>query len=175
MNHSRRQTVPGQPVKLSRFKDLVGESRRGRTGARNCGQTLLELVAATIIISTAMVPTLRLTRNSLQTLDRVEQAERCHFFCVSTIEESMMLTSANWQMQPRMGDFSSMGWPNYRFQVTISDSPTEGGMPDALAVINTLVWFDENGSGSAEADEVHCRLQTKLAKLQSYENEANVQ
>jgi len=146
-----------------------------RRFAKNAGQSMLELVAATIIISTAMVPTLRLTRNSLQTLERIEQSERCHFFCVSTMEEAMILTSGHWEIQPRNGDFSSVGWPNYRYQVTLSDSPAEGGITDALAVITALVWYDENGSGSPESDEVHCRLQTKLAKLQSYEYEANVQ
>lgn len=152
----------------------VSMRRRSSQNFHKLGQTMLELVAATVVIATALVPALRLTRNSLQSLERIEQSERCHFLCVSTLEESMVMASANWAAQPRFGDFSRAGWPEYLYQVTMSDSESEGGIPGSLAVIRVLVWYDANGSGTAEADEVYCQLETKLANLQSYGHEANV-
>jgi hypothetical protein len=134
------------------------------------GQTMLELVAATIIIAIALVPTLKFSRKSLESLERVEQSERCHIFCVSKLEETLAQTSFAWSTANLSGDFSISGWGQYRFQVTRGDSASVGGIPDSLAVVSARVWFDANSNGNFEADEVNCQIETKLAKIQTLQD-----
>lgn len=144
-----------------------------RLGQRR-GQTMLELVAATIIISTALVPALRLTRDGVSQLDRLEQAERCHLLCVSKLEETLALTEGNWSMSNTSGHFGSAGWSSHRFTATRTDAASSGGIPNSLCVVQVVVWSDGNGNGSPDSDEVQCTLTSKLAKLQSYDYEANL-
>lgn len=145
-----------------------------RPGRPRWGQTMLELVAATIIISTALVPALRLTRDGVSQLDRLEQAERCHLLCVSKLEETLAQTAGNWNMGTASGHFGSAGWSTHRFSVTRTDTQASGGIPNALCVVRVVVWSDNNGNGGLDNDEVHCELTSKLARLRSYDYEANL-
>jgi hypothetical protein len=133
---------------------------------------MLELVAATVIISVAMVPTLRLTRNNLQSLERVEQSEQCHLLCVSKMEETMAQTSGTWSLGTQQGNFAASGWPQYRYTAQSTDQPGSGGRTDSLAVLTVTVWHDQNANGAADGNEVVCRLDSKLARLQALINKA---
>lgn len=152
----------------------TGMRYSSRRSVAHHGQTMLELVAATIIISTALVPALRLTRDGVSQLDRLEQSERCHLLCVSKLEETLALTASSWSMSNLSGNFGSAGWPSHRFTVTRTDSAGSGGIPNSLSVVQVIVWSDSNGNGSLDSDEVQCSLTSKLAKLQSYDYEANL-
>ncbi len=95
---------------------------------RRHGQTMLELVAATTIISLALTPALRLTRSSLMNIDTLEKSELSVSLCVSKLEEQMALTAATWDLTGSAGDYSSIGHPELRFISTISDAENAGGI-----------------------------------------------
>jgi hypothetical protein len=126
---------------------------------------MLELVAATIVISVALVPALKYSRSSIEDLERIERGEQCHLLCVSKLEEVMAQASNVWSLAAQSGDFTTLGWSQFRYQVSFSDLPSDGGISDSLMVIRVRVWFDENRNGTLDAAESNSRLDTKLAKL----------
>ena len=147
--------------------------RRRASGIR-FGQTMLELVAASMVISIALIPALKFTRSSLRNMERLEQQEFITLLSVSKLEESLALTAGSWDLTSLSGDFSSSGHPNIHYQVSRSDSVTEGGTPGKLAVLRVTVWQDEDGGGDVDADEPQSTISTKLAKVLSSEYEATI-
>lgn len=130
---------------------------------------MLELVAATTIISIALTPALRLTRSSLMNIETLERSELTVSLCVSKLEEEMARTAFTWELVGSTGDFSSVGQPNLHFTTSISDAAATGGIPDRLAVIEVVVWNDSDEGGDLDSEEQQTRLSTKLAKVLSYE------
>ncbi len=155
-------SLPTGPVR-SGNRNHHGAHRRRR------GQTMLELVAATTIISLALTPALRLTRSSLMNIDTLEKSELSVSLCVSKLEEQMALTAATWDLTGSAGDYSSIGHPELRFISTISDAESAGGNPGRLAVLDVVVWNDQDGGNDLDADEQRTRMVTKLARVLSYE------
>ena len=140
---------------------------------RRIGQTMLELVAATTIMGIALVPALRLTRDRLLRTQELERAEMRLTLCVSKLEEEMARTAAGWDLTARSGAMTTPGHAGLRFNVSKSDSLAVGGIPNALAVIDVTVWHDQDGETDMDANEHTVRLATKVARLLSYESEAN--
>lgn len=137
-------------------------------------QSMLELVAATTVISIALVPALRLTRDSLVRMNELELHEEALSFCTGKIEQQLALTAATWNLNDEEGDFSADGRSELHFQVTKSDALDDGGSPDSLAVIRVIVWNDEDGGNDLDAEELRIQLDAKVAKLLAYEYEATV-
>ncbi len=138
------------------------------------GQTMLELVAATTIIAIALVPALRLTRDGLANLDRIERYEQAATLCASLLEEEMARTAAYWDLSARTGDFRALGFRDLQFSVFKSDRNADGGVPGALAVIRVTVWYDADGGGDLDSDETRTEFTTKMARVLSYEYEATL-
>ncbi|MFN3189041.1 MAG: hypothetical protein ACE361_00845 [Aureliella sp.] len=155
-----------RPTKSKRFD-------RNRIPSRH-GQSMLELVAATTVISIALVPALRLTRESVGRMDELERHEDAVSLCTGKLEEQLAATAANWDLTTVSGDFAAEGRPELQFQVLKSDAVSEGGIPGALAAIHVTVWFDEDGGRDLDANEPRTTFSTKLAKVLSYEYEASV-
>ena len=142
---------------------------------RSCrGQSMLELVAATTIISIALVPALQLTRKSLVRMDELEIHEDVLSYCTGKLEQHLALTAASWNLVDDEGDFSVEGRPELHFQVTKSDAIASGGTPDSLAIVTVTVWHDQDGGNDIDADEPQIQLNAKIAKLLAYEYEATV-
>jgi hypothetical protein len=148
--------------------------------ARSCqrlrrqGQTMLELVAATTIIAVALVPALKLTRSGVMNIAKLERGELSVALCVSKLEEELARTAATWDLTARQGDFASIGHPELRFTTSKSDALADGGAPDSLAVIDVIVWHDEDGGADLDTNETRVRFATKIAKVISYEYESTI-
>ena len=138
------------------------------------GQTLLELLAATTIISIALLPALRLTRQSSMEMERLELAEMRVAFCTSKLEEAMAQTAATWDLTDQSGNFSNVGHDDLWFSIEKSDNTVDGGVPGRLATIQVTVWHDTDGGGDLDADEPRNQLATKLARIISYGHEATI-
>lgn len=147
--------------------------RRGCIRTARLGQTMLELIAATTIISLALVPALKLMRGSLLNLEQLERNEQLVALCTSQLEHELALTVGSWDLSQRSGDFGA-SHPDFRYRVTKTDASASGGVPGALAVVDVVVWFDADAGNDLDSDELRARLTTKLAKLTSYEYEATV-
>ena len=109
--------------------------------ARRTAQTLLELVAATTIITIALVPALRLTRDSIADSELLEIAELRLTLCTSKLEEEMARTAATWDLTTRTGDYRDIGRGEMKYMVLKSDASVDGGIPGRLTTINVIVWF----------------------------------
>jgi len=141
--------------------------------SRRRGQSLLEVVAASTIIATAMVPALRMMRDSLRISRDVETAGVMASLCVSKLEEEMAKTSATWSTQLITGDFASAGRRDISFEVTKSDDASAGGIKNALMAISVVVWHDKNGNGTQDGNEPSVTYGSKISKLLGYEDEAS--
>lgn len=143
-----------------------------RTSKRR-GQTLLELVAATTILTIALVPALRMMRDAIRVGIRTERANLMTTFCTSKLEEQLMRTAAAWNPSTVSGDFSAEGYPNLRFQVIMSDAVADGGIVNRLMAISSTVWDDSNADDDLDAGESNVVLASKQARNVSYEQEAS--
>ena len=69
------------------------------------------------------------------------------------------------------GDFSADGHASIRYVLTKSDDPSDGGLVNQLMNIEVTVYDDEDGDTTLDLNERQETLRTKVAKLNSYENE----
>ncbi|GAB5405532.1 MAG: hypothetical protein Aurels2KO_37630 [Aureliella sp.] len=134
---------------------------------------MLELIAATTIISVALVPALSLMRGSLLNLEHLERNEQLVTLCTSKLETELALTEGTWDLSNTQGAIGGR-FPDLLFRVSKSDATSEGGIPGELATIDVVVWYDADGGGDLDSGEPRARLSTKLAKVISYEYEATV-
>ena len=135
------------------------------------GQSLLEVIAASTIIATALVPALRMMRDSLEVSRSVEEADLMSTLCVDKLEEHLNKTAANWDKTTASGDFSALEGRSYlKFRVTKSDAVPDGGIGNWLMAITAVVWNDVNGNGSLDGGEKKVTFATKVSKFVSYNN-----
>ncbi len=146
--------------------------RRVRTNRRRRGQTLLELVGATTIIALTLVPTLRITRDSLRVGRDTAQANHLATFAASKLEEHLLLTAGAWSATNLAGDFAADGFPGLKFRVTRSDNAMDGGIPGALMAITATAWDDRDDDDEWDAGEPRSVFASKLARIAAYEYEA---
>lgn len=137
------------------------------------GQTLLELVAATTILTIALVPALRMMRDAISVGRRTETANLMTTFCTSKLEEQLMRTAAVWNPSTVTGDFSAEGYDNLRFEVVMSDAAGDGGIANQLMAIASTVWNDSNGDDDLDVGEARVVLASKQARNVSYQQEAS--
>jgi type II secretory pathway component PulJ len=145
-----------------------------RRGAVRRGTTLLELVAASTIIATALVPALRIMRDSLRISRQLEVREAMATIAMSVLEQESARVSAQWAMQTttHRDPGRNSGYPSVLAVSTTSDSQATGGIPGSVAVINVTAFEDLNRTGSLDEDEPSITFATKIAGLTSYQFEA---
>jgi hypothetical protein len=136
------------------------------------GNTMLEVVAASVILAGTLVPALRMMRDSLGVARDVETNDMMTTFCASRLEQALSQTCASWNTNTEAGDYTAVGYSNVRYSVTKSDAGVDGGIPDRLMAITAIVWNDANGNGAFESSEKNVRFASKLAKSVSYNYEA---
>jgi type II secretory pathway pseudopilin PulG len=136
------------------------------------GQSLLELVAAGVIVATALTPALRLMRDSLKINRDLEATNLLTTLCVSKLEEVMSQTAGTWATTDLTGDYTTLGYSNVRFSVTRRDGLSDGGIPNRLVALQTMVWDDANNNGLYDTSEKRVQYETKLSKTASYDYEA---
>jgi hypothetical protein len=144
-----------------------------RTANRRAAQTLLELVAATTIIAIAVVPALRLMRESVRVGRESETANLMATLSASLLEEHLLRIAVSWTPSTVSGDYSALGYPNIRFQVIRSDSSADGGITNSLMSITSTVWDDRDNDGNWDAGEPRSTFASKLARNVAYQQEAS--
>ena len=137
------------------------------------GQTLLELIAATMIIGATLVPGLDLMRDSLRISRQIETDTLMATLSVDKLEEYLAKTSANWQTTNLTGDYSADGYSQLNYQLIRSDSVVDGGIPGSLMMIQSTLWNDANNNGTLDSGERNVVFVSKLARVVSYELEAS--
>jgi len=128
-------------------------------------------VLATALLAVALVPAVRLMRESLAVGREIEAREQLTTFSTSKLEEHLALVGADWSTGDYRGDFSSEGHAKLRFLVRRSDLGGDGGVVDQLMAVTATVWEDQDGDGTLDSGEPSVILGGKVAKIASYQEE----
>lgn len=137
---------------------------------RRAGVNLLELIAASTILATTLVPSLRLMRDSLKVSRQLEVRECLATTAMGALESRAQQVAAGWQMES--GTDRSYGrlagYPQVVVDFSASDNPSVGGIRDSLAVVSVTAFEDQNSNSRRDNTESAVTFSTKVAHLQSY-------
>ena len=134
--------------------------------------SLLEVVMASAICATALVPALATVRDGVTLADRIDKRHLLLIYGVSKMEEQLAIVAASWTEGTISGDFAADGHANIRFSAARSDDPASGGIADRLMYVSVTTYSDDDGDDSLDADEMRTIMTTKIGRLVSYENKA---
>jgi hypothetical protein len=134
--------------------------------------SLLEIVLASGICATALVPALALLRDGVTLADRVDARHLLLLYGVSKMEEHLAIVAAGWTEGTFTGNFAAEGHANVRYIVVQSDEVASGGNVDRLMNVQVTTYRDEDGDAALDADEMRNVMRTKIGRFTSYENKA---
>ncbi len=135
--------------------------------------SLLEVVMATAICATALVPALAFMRDGMALATTIDTRHMLLTYAVSKMEEQLAVIGASWTEGTVVGDFAADGHANIRYTVTQSDAPASGGIDGRLMSVSVTTYSDDDGDDTMDAVEARITMTTKVSKLVSYENEAS--
>jgi hypothetical protein len=127
-------------------------------------------MAATLVAGT-LVPTMAVMRDAMSKSRELSRRNLLANYAVSVLESQTALTIANWSTAATSGNFGGDGHPTIRYTVNRSDAPADGGVTGQLMHIRVTVFDDSDGDLTLDANELSVLYRTKVARLQSYEDE----
>jgi hypothetical protein len=136
------------------------------------GNSIIEVVAASVIIAAALVPALRMMRDNLIIGRDVENADMMSTLCASRLEQSLASVCGTWDTTTLTGNYSAQGYSNLKYMVTKSDQVADGGIVNRLMCLTAIVWDDTDGDNSLDSNEKRVRYSSKIARFVSYNYEA---
>jgi hypothetical protein len=151
-----------------RCRTAVRSIRRARRA-----YSLLEVVLASTICASALVPALAVLRDGVALGEIIDTRHLLLTYGVSKMEEQLAVVGATWATGTVTGNFASDGQSSIRFSVTRSDSAGSGGITDQLMNVSVTTFSDDNGNSTMDSSEARITLSTKVAKLVSYETKAS--
>lgn len=134
--------------------------------------SLLEVVMASAICATALVPALAFMRDGMTLATTIDTKHMLLTYAVSTMEEQLAVVAATWSEGSTSGDFAADGHANIRFTVTRSDAPASGGIDNRLMNVSVTTYSDDDDD-TMDAAEARITVTTKISKLVTYENKAS--
>ncbi len=150
---------------------ISNKTSRHRAGYRRA-YSLLEVVMASAICASALVPALAVMRDGMSLCDIVDTRHLLLMYGVSKMEEQLAIVGATWATGTLNGNFAADGQSRIRYIVTRSDSAANGGITNQLMAITVTTFSDDNGNGSMDTSEARLAFTTKVAKLGSYVTKA---
>jgi type II secretory pathway pseudopilin PulG len=142
-----------------------------RTASARNGFSLLEMVMAAALIVGALVPTMAVMRDAMAKSRDLNRRNLLSNYAVRVLESQAAVVMTDWTNTTVTGNFNSDGHPNIRFSATRSDAPANGGLTNQLMHLQVTVFDDTDGDSTADANENSILYRTKVARLQSYEDE----
>lgn len=137
------------------------------------GYSMLEVVLASAICLTAIVPALAMLRDGIALGDIIDTRHLLLTYSVSKMEEQLAVVGAAWTTGTATGNFASDGQTSIRYSVTRSDAAIDGGIVDKLMVVTVTTYSDDNGNNAMDSSEARTTMTTKVAKLVSYVTKAS--
>jgi hypothetical protein len=134
---------------------------------------MLEVVLASSICVTAIVPALAMLRDGIALGDIIDTRHLLLNYSVSKMEEQLAIIGASWPTGTITGNFASDGQSNIRYSVTRSDAVVDGGIVGKLMVVTVTTYSDDNGNNTMDSSEARTTMTTKVAKLVSYVTKAS--
>jgi len=145
-------------------------ARAGRRVRR--GYSLLEVVLASAICASALVPALAILRDGILAAETIDKRHMLLLYGVRTMEEQLAIVGASWTLGSASGDFASEGHANIRYDLTRSDDASDGGITNRLMAITVTAYSDDNGDDTLDTNEPQITFSTKISKLAAYESMA---
>jgi type II secretory pathway pseudopilin PulG len=139
---------------------------RNARQSRRSGQTLLELVAATTIIAIALVPALKVMRDSIRVGRETEIANLLATYSSSKLEEHLVRTAASWDTTTDADLIPGYESQLLRYSVTKVDET-------GLMRLTSRAWEDSNDNTIWDAGEMQVNFSTKVARNVAYQQEAS--
>ena len=135
------------------------------------GFSLLEMAFATGILAATLVPALSVMRDSMAISRETATRSLLANYSVQKVEEYASLAIATWSEGTTTEDFTSEGHPSIVSIAVTSDDVSDGGIVGELMVVEVTVFEDLDGDTIPDSDELSINMRTKVAKLQTYDNE----
>jgi hypothetical protein len=135
--------------------------------------SLLEVVMASAICATALVPALAFMRDGMTLATTIDTKHMLLTYAVSKMEEQLAIFAATWAEGNISGDFAADGNANIRFAVTSSDAPASGGIDSRLMNVSVTTYSDDDNDDTMDAAEARITVTTKISKLVTYEDNAS--
>ncbi len=139
-----------------------------RKHAQRRGYSLLEALAAGVIMAIVLVPTYTSMRYGLELSRDAETLQTTTTLCVGKMEEHLAITAATFASGTFTGDFAADGFDAFKYSVVRTDDPSAGGIADRLMVITAVVWKDDDADDALDAGEIDTQLKTNVAKMAVY-------
>src|SRR6478735_10410776 len=132
----------------SPFKPMNRRPRVSRGAPLRRGYSMLEVVLASSICVTAIVPALAMLRDGIALGDIIDTRHLLLTYSVSKMEEQLSVVGATWATGTVVGNFAADGQSTIRFSVTRSDAAVDGGIVGKLMVVTVTTYSDDNGNGA---------------------------
>lgn len=132
------------------------------------GFTLLEVVAATVIVSMGLVPIMKVLPAALQVSSKIEVITKCTFLAEKEMERVRAELMADYSNDPTSDPEQSLPTAaddrdlKYYYEISLPDPPWDDS-DEAVNEIKVIVWFDKDNSESMDGDENRVILATKVA------------
>ncbi|MEX2317814.1 MAG: hypothetical protein WD669_11720 [Pirellulales bacterium] len=139
---------------------------------RTKGYSLLEVVLASAICTTALVTALAILREGVSNAGKIDTRHLMLIYGVSKMEEQLAVVAASWATGTLNGDFASDGFADIRFTATRTDNPASGGITNQLMSISVTVYSDDDSDDTLDANEMQSIFTTKIGKMANYESMA---
>jgi hypothetical protein len=149
------------------FKSMKHRRCLAARAPKRCGYSMLEVVLASSICLTAIVPALAMLRDGMALGEIIDTRHLLVTYGVSKMEEQLAIVGASWPTGTITGNFASDGQAKICFSVTRTDALASGGIVGKLMVITVTTFSDDNGNGTMDASEARTIMTTKVAKLTS--------
>jgi hypothetical protein len=137
------------------------------------GYSMLEVVMASSICLTALVPALSMLRDGIALGDIIDTRHLLLTYSVSKMEEQLAVVGATWSTGSVTGNFAADGQSSIRYSVTRSDAAIDGGIVGKLMVVTVTTYSDDNGNSTMDSSEARTTMTTKIANLVSYVTKAS--
>ncbi len=135
------------------------------------GFSLLEMVMAAALVTGTVVPALSVIRDSMAKSRDLHRQKLLANYAVNILEDQAAYVATNWTNATIGGDFAADGHGSIRYILTKSDDPADGGLVSQLMNLEVTVYDDTDDDDTLDANEIQETYRTKVAKLNTYENE----
>lgn len=146
-------------------------TKRNRRVSVALGFSLLEMVMAAALVTGTVVPALAVIRDSMAQSRDLHRRHLLGNYAVRILEDQAAYVATNWTNATISGDFTADGHSSIRYTMTKSDDPNDGGLVGQLMNLEVTVYDDADSDDTLDTDEIQETYRTKVAKLNSYENE----
>ena len=135
------------------------------------GFSLLEMAFATTLLAGTLVPALAVMRDAMAISRETTTRSLLVNYAVEKLEEHASEAIDAWTEATTTVDFSSDGFADIVCIAVTSDDPSDGGIVDGLMSVEVTVFEDLDGDQTLDSGELSVGMRTKVAKLNTYENE----